>query len=145
MKMLLAMMLVLALPLLLVADDGWRTWEKTKPVATATRSASTIDWLPEPKVEHPMAKAMNEEGFPPRSAALAVKEKEAVKASVAAQPPKVETPAVEAPQYIDVPLYDRRGRQVGTERRQVVPQSPQAFLTGDSDTTCTTNSSGVVS
>lgn len=126
MKMLMALMLALVLPLLLVAEDGWRSWADKK--TSTTRSASNIDWLPDAtavkaKTVNPIADVMNE-GFPPRSAALAAKENEAVKTG---SPPVKETP-VEL-RYEDVPVYDRRGRLLRIERRQVIAPAnePMSF------------------
>lgn len=104
MQYLIVLGVILMLPLFLVASD-WRDWESPKPKTT---------WIPS---THPIAVATENEGFPPRAAALAPKEAERVVASKVAQAaaPVVQAPAVT---YIEVPQYDRRGRFVGYSRVQ---------------------------
>lgn len=79
MRTTIAFILLLSLPLAVAAQEGWRSWDRPEAVEPIK---STTNWVPDAPVAistHPMATAMHEEGFPPRSAALAAKEKETVK------------------------------------------------------------------
>lgn len=146
MKMLMAMMLVLALPLVLVAEDGWRTWDSPAPTK---KSAPVTEWLPDvpavPAVisNHPMASALNEEGFPPRSAALAVKEKETIKKEMPAAPVVVkEVPAAPVSAPVSAPVASGDGTCSSSGSCGTVTSSGGYYTSGSSAGSCSSGSCG---